>query len=190
MNIHNKALVGAVVASSALATAGVLAAGNDSTPPETSTPASAPVEPISVELLTPRSEFTDGLTAQIELTRDGAEAQSFELGDPSRTVVAKITLQPGARFPWHIHPGPVIVNVTEGHLTYIGAGDCIERPYPAESAFVEQPENVHTAYNSADDVTVLVATFFGASPDGPLSITDGVEAPADCDVAVGLHGDH
>lgn len=194
MNIHTKTFrvesaVGAVIAAGVLATAGVVGAGT-TTPPDTSAADPAAVEPVTVELLTPRSGFTDALTGQFEVTQEGNEPVAFELGDPTRTVVAKITLQPGGQFPWHMHPGPVVVNVTEGQLTYVAAEDCIERPYPAETAFIERAGNVHTAFNSADGATVLVATFFGASPDGPLSITEGVEAPPDCDVAVGGHGIH
>jgi hypothetical protein len=39
--------------------------------------------------------------------------------------------------------------------------------------------NVHTAFNSFDGVTVVVATFLEVSADGPLTIAQGVEAPTD-----------
>ena len=89
-------------------------------------------------------------------------------------------MQPGAQFHWHTHPGPVIVNVTQGELVYVRADDCVERPYTAGTAFNDPGRgNVHTAFNPTDGETVLVATFTEVSADGPLTITEGITAPAD-----------
>ena len=104
-----------------------------------------------------------------------------DMPDLSRTVVARITVQPGAQFPWHTHPGPVIVNIAEGALVYVEASDCIERPYPAGTAFVDPGHgHVHTAFNRSGVVTVIYATFFEVPDQGPLTITAGVQAPAGC----------
>jgi quercetin dioxygenase-like cupin family protein len=102
--------------------------------------------------------------------------------DPSRTFVARFTVQPGAQFPWHTHPGPVIVNVTEGELVYVGADDCVERSYRAGTAFVDAGHgHVHTAYNPTDAPTVFVATFFEAPP-APEPLLIPADAPDDCEV--------
>lgn len=147
-----------------------------------------PPPPIAVEPLTPRSDFTDEVSGQIKVKLDGRATTVLNMSDPSRVVTAKITVQPGAQFPWHTHPGPVIVNVAAGELTYVNAGDCIERPYPAGTLFVDPGRgNVHTAFNATDEVTTVYATFFEATADGPLTIP--VDGPADCDIEVG-HGDH
>lgn len=144
--------------------------------------------PIAVELLTPRAEFTDNIQGQFRVKLDGHATNVLNMKDPSRTVVARITVQPGAQFPWHTHPGPVLVNVAQGELVYVSAKDCVPRPYPAGTAFIDPGHgNVHTAFNSAGDVTVLVATFFEAPAAGPLTITEGVAVPADCDVQAGVH---
>ena len=42
---------------------------------------------------------------------------TVEVDDPSRTVTIKFHVQPEAQFPWHTHPGPVVVNVKRGSLT-------------------------------------------------------------------------
>ena len=39
-------------------------------------------------------------------------------------------------------------------------------------------------------MTVLFATFFEVPAEGPLTITEGVEPPDDCPIAVGAHGSH
>jgi hypothetical protein len=74
----------------------------------------------------------------------------------------------------------VIVNVVQGTLVYVGADDCVRRPYPVDTAFVDLGHgDVHSAFNpSSTDVTVLVATFFEAPASGPLVIP--AEAPAGC----------
>lgn len=141
--------------------------------------------PIAVELLTPRSEFTDDVALQVRYKLDGtARRRVINLRDASRTVVARITVQPGARFPWHTHPGPIFVNVAEGELVYVQADDCVERSYPMGTAFVDPGQgNVHTAFNpSTTDVTVLLATFFDVPETGPLTITEGVIPPDDCTI--------
>lgn len=146
-------------------------------------PSGAQVEPppIAVELLTPRSTFTDDVALKFRYKLDGtSSSRVINSTEPSRTVVARITVQPGAQFPWHSHSGPVIVNVAQGELVYVEASDCVERSYPGGTAFVDSGRgHVHTAFNPTDQVTVLVATFFEVTEAGPLTITDGV-APADC----------
>lgn len=145
-----------------------------------------PQPPIAVETLTPMSEFTDDVSGQLRLKLDGQATSVVNIRDASRTVVAKITVQPGAQFPWHTHPGPVIANVAEGELVHVYASDCVERPYAAGEVFVDPGHgNVHTAFNRTDDVTVVYATFFEVPDGGPLTITEGVKAPAECNLEGG-----
>ena len=104
----------------------------------------------------------------------------LDLADLSNIAVARFTVQPGAQFPWHTHPGPVIVTVTQGELVYVMAEDCHEAAYAAGTAFVDPGRGmVHSAYNPTDAETIIVATFTEVPADGPLSITEGITAPAD-----------
>ena len=147
------------------------------------TRAQQPIPPILLEPLTPRSAFTDDVRGQFRIKLEGHGTNVVNMHDPSNTLVAKITVQPGAQFPWHTHPGAVIVNVAQGELVYVPASDCMERSYPAGTAFVDPGHgHVHTAFNPTDEVTVMYATFFEVPAVGPLTITEGVEAPADCQV--------
>lgn len=145
--------------------------------------------PIAVEPITPRSRFTDEASFDLTIGLQGGEEITISVDGPSNSIVARITVQPGAQFPWHTHPGPVVVNVAEGALVYIPANDCIERLYPAGTVFFDPGRgNVHTAYNAFDGVTVLIATFFEIPNEGPLTLTEGIVPPADCNVEVGVHG--
>ena len=123
--------------------------------------------------------FTDDIDLKVKRNLSGERTEVANAEDPSRTVVARFTVQPGAQFPWHSHAGFVVVNIVQGTLVYVGADDCVEREYPAGTAFVDLGHgDVHTAFNATDDVTVLVATFFEAPEAGPLLIP--AETPAHC----------
>jgi Cupin domain len=136
--------------------------------------------PIATELLTGRAVFTDDVDLLIKVKREDGSKDVVQVKDPSRTVVGRFTVQPGAAFPWHTHAGPVVVNVVSGSLVYVPADDCSRLPYPAGTAFVDPGHgHVHSAFNpSTTDVTVFVATFFEAPAEGPLLIP--ADAPAGC----------
>jgi quercetin dioxygenase-like cupin family protein len=143
--------------------------------------AQQPPPPIATELLTGRAAFTDDVDLKLKIKLDGNATRVVNAKDPSRTLVARFTVQPGAQFPWHSHAGPVIVNVTSGELVYVDADDCKERAYPAGTAFVDAGHgHTHTAFNVTDEETVIVATFYEAPEQGPLLIP--AEAPADCNI--------
>lgn len=146
----------------------------------TALPSLAQPQPIAIELLTPRSEIVDAVTGQIKVKLDGTATDVVNMKDLSRTVVARITVQPGAVFPWHTHSGPVIVNIAQGELVYVSAEDCAERPYQAGEAFVDLGHgHVHSAFNRQATEMVMYATFFQVPASGPLTLTGGVTAP-DC----------
>jgi quercetin dioxygenase-like cupin family protein len=165
--------------------------------------AQQPPPPIATEFLTGRAAFTDDVDMKFKIRlnrkadwageprhkgRRGSRHDRrrprpvvVNVDDPSRTLVARFTVQPGAQFPWHSHPGPVVVTVTQGELVYVPADDCRERRYPAGTAFVDPGHgHVHTAVNRTAAPTVLVATFYESPAEGALLIP--AEAPADCTV--------
>src|SRR5688572_25714634 len=87
----------------AIAAAGALGA--------TALPTTAQTPPIVLEQLGDRSVFTDRVEVKFKVKDHDGEMTVVSAKDASRTAVAKITVQPGARFPWHSHTGPVVVNV-------------------------------------------------------------------------------
>ena len=126
--------------------------------------------PIAAEPLTPRSIFPDQVDLKFKV-KHGKATMVVNQGAPSHTVVVRYTVQPGARFPWHSHAGPVVVNIVSGSLTYIPADTCIGQTYFAGQAFLDAGHgHVHSAVNSGMTPTVFVATFFGAPAQGPLLI--------------------
>ncbi|MCE9661963.1 cupin domain-containing protein [Halomonas sp. M5N1S17] len=123
--------------------------------------------PIAVQELTQRSAIIDEVSIQITLATEGRDRQVLEVPEPGRVAMAEITVQPGAAFPWHSHPGPVIATIRQGELVYVYADDCVERPYRAGELFIDPGfDNIHSSFNpSEDEVAVVVATFLNA-PEG------------------------
>jgi quercetin dioxygenase-like cupin family protein len=152
-----------LVWTAALLTVGVIATG------ALPLAAQVPPPPIAAETLSPRSVFPDDIRMKVKIDI-GEETEVVKVVDPSRTVTVRFTIQPGARFPWHSHAGPVFVNVAQGALVFVES-DCSERAYPAETAFVDSGHgHVHSAYNPTGGETVIVATFFESPAEGSLLI--------------------
>jgi hypothetical protein len=133
--------------------------------------ASQEVAPIVAVPLTGRHTFTDDVAVQIRDKPDQRPTEVVNVNDATHLAVLEITIQPGARFPWHTHPGPVAAAVTQGELVYVYADDCVRRHYP-QTAFIDPGfDNVHMAFNpSSTEETVIIATFFGVPAEGPLTI--------------------
>ena len=142
-------------------------------PRSTSCPSAAvdPPPPIAAEPLTARSVFPDLVDMKLKLKSHDGGTTVVNVDDPSRTVDVRYTVQPGARFPWHTHYGPVIVNIVSGSLTYVEPGTCDETTYSPGQAFVDAGHgHVHSAYNPGTEPAVLIATFFEAPETGALLI--------------------
>lgn len=154
------------------------------------------VVPILAEPLTLRHAFTDDVAVQVRLMPDGRATDVVNLKDASNIAVVRFTVQPGVRFPWHSHPGLVMVSVTQGELVFVYADDCVQRPYATGTAFVDPGfGNVHYAFNRTAGETILVATFLGVPP-APAPLTNVVDAEtaaaldAKCQVAAAMAPAH
>lgn len=149
-------------------------------------------EPISVVPLTQRHAFSDDVAIKVRDKLDGRSTEVINLRDASNIAVVEITVQPGAAFPWHTHPGPVLATVTEGDqdgaFVYIYPDDCVERPYEVGEAFVDPGgDNVHMAYNPSDaEETVVVATFLGVPDEGDLTLPVDENEGAQLDERCGI----
>ncbi|MFD2093200.1 cupin domain-containing protein [Blastococcus deserti] len=129
----------------------------------------------------PRSTFTDDVGTQIRFRFDGRAEEVVTVKDASTIATLEITIPPGGVFPWHTHPGPVLINVAEGEFVYRLAADCVDREYRAGEALVDAGgTNVHTAFNPGTGNTRVIATILGAPADGPLTVPAPGPDPAVC----------
>lgn len=90
------------------------------------------------------------------------------------TVMQQITIGPGGHTGWHSHPGPVVVLVKAGALTFYSGDDqaCTPRTYTAGQAFVDSGQgHVHIARNlSTTDNLELWATYFDVPAGAPFRL--------------------
>src|ERR1700682_2741256 len=89
--------------------------------------------------------------------------------DNGSIAVVNIGITPGGYSGWHYHPGPVLVVVKTGTITFYSADDpnCSPRVHPAGTSFTEAGGVVGNARNEGGVAVVGVATFF-APPTRPL----------------------
>jgi len=134
-------------------------------------PGAAAPSPIAVTPLTERAAFTDDVAVQIRNRFPGRGTDVLNMRDASNAFVAEVVIQPGATFPWHTHPGPVVINIAGGEFTYVLGEDCLEREYEGGQALIDAGgDNVHTAFNPGDTETVVIATFFDVPDEGALTV--------------------
>lgn len=90
------------------------------------------------------------------------------------TLMQQIVIAPGGNFGWHSHPGPVVVLVKAGALTFYDGEDptCTPRTYTAGQAFIDKGQgHVHLAKNlSTTDNLELWATYFDVPAGGAIRI--------------------
>jgi quercetin dioxygenase-like cupin family protein len=91
--------------------------------------------------------------------------------DNTDVAVANIGIEAGGSSGWHSHPGPVLVVVKSGTITFFRADnpDCSADVYGPGSSFTEQGGLVANATNHGTEPVVGVATFL-APPGAALRI--------------------
>ena len=94
--------------------------------------------------------------------------------------VQHLTLAPNQPSAWHTHPGPVIVTIRSGSLTYQHAAhnECHDEPYSAGTGFVDPGfGHVHRVI-AGPSGTELYATFL--LPPGSETHLIPKPAPEEC----------
>jgi len=97
-------------------------------------------------------------------------------------VVQKVTFPSGASSGWHTHPGPVLITVTKGTLTFYEASDptCSPNVLSAGRTLVDESEenHGHLARNEGKDPAETAVTIF--LPKGAPTRNDLVPEPPNC----------
>lgn len=99
--------------------------------------------------------------------------------DNTDIVVVSIDVAPGGHSGWHFHPGPVLVVVKTGTITFYMGDDptCTPHVHPAGSTFIENGGMVGIARNEGSANATVLATFF--VPAGSPTRLDA-DAPGNC----------
>ena len=117
-------------------------------------------------------------TFHIKSKADGYDVQ-LKSHDNTDIVVTDIVVAPGGHSGWHTHPGPTLVVVKTGAITFYHGDDrtCTGTRYAAGTAFIEAGGTLGIARNEEPGQTTIVATFF--VPKGGAARIDAA-APGNC----------
>ncbi len=118
-----------------------------------------------------RGAFADATDVKFKITGRGQEV--IHVDNAGDTIVQRILIAPGGNFGWHSHPGPVVVLVTAGELTFYDGEDptCTPRTYVKGQVFVDRGQgHVHFARNLGSKNLELWATYFDVPPGSPARI--------------------
>jgi quercetin dioxygenase-like cupin family protein len=129
-----------------------------------------------------RAGFPDRVDLKFAVKDSYKGTEVTGVNDAQETVVQQIMFAPYGSTGWHSHPGPVVVLIKSGELTFYSGDDptCTARKYSAGQAFVDSGQgHVHLARNeSATQTMELWATYFDVPPGGAFR-TDA-PAPGNC----------
>jgi quercetin dioxygenase-like cupin family protein len=122
-----------------------------------------------------RGSFTDDVGVKFKLSLGGRTIVS-KAKDASQVAFQNFTFSPAGHTGWHSHPGPVVVLVKSGALTYYqGSGPCVGRVYPAGSAFVDSGSGrAHLARNESGVPVETSVVYFGV----PAGASPRIDEPA------------
>jgi quercetin dioxygenase-like cupin family protein len=104
----------------------------------------------------------------------------FSTRDDVQVVTQTITVGPGGHTGWHSHPGPVLVTIAAGTMTFYDADDptCSPDIYATGDTFIDRGGgHVHIARNEGSVDMILYATYL--VPVGAPIRTD-VANPGTC----------
>ncbi|CAN5170473.1 hypothetical protein BH18ACI2_BH18ACI2_21240 [soil metagenome] len=118
-----------------------------------------------------RASFADPTDIKFKIKGQGQEV--IHVRDAQQTVVQQIVIAPGGSTGWHSHPGPVVVLIKTGQMSFYSDEDpsCTPRIYSAGEAFIDSGQgHVHIARNEGSENLELWATYFDVPPGGPFRL--------------------
>jgi len=118
-----------------------------------------------------RASFADQTDVKFKIKGQGQEV--INVNNARETVMQQIIIAPGGNTGWHSHPGPVVVLIKSGQMSFYDGDDptCTVRTYSAGQAFIDSGQgHVHIARNEGTENLELWATYFDVPPGGAFRI--------------------
>ena len=129
-----------------------------------------------------RAAFADRVDLKFAVKASDKGTDVIRVNGAQDTVMQQIVIGPNGHTGWHSHPGPVVVLVKSGELTFYSEEDatCTGRIYSAGQAFIDSGQgHVHIARNESPSQNMeLWATYFDVPPGGAFRID--AAAPGNC----------
>ncbi|MFN2517143.1 MAG: cupin domain-containing protein [Pyrinomonadaceae bacterium] len=118
-----------------------------------------------------RAGFVDPTDLKFKVQGQGQEVTL--VANARETVMQQVIIAPGGYTGWHSHPGPVVVLVKAGTLTFYAGDDptCTGRVYTAGQAFIDRGQgHVHIGRNEGSENLELWSAYFDVPPGSPFRI--------------------
>ncbi len=126
-----------------------------------------------------RASFADQTDIKFKIKGLGQEV--INVNNAGDTVMQKIVIAPGGHTGWHSHPGPVVVLISAGEMSFYDSDDptCTARTYSTGQAFVDSGQgHVHIARNEGSVPLELYITYFDVTPGVPAPGAFRIDAPS------------
>ena len=138
-----------------------------------------------VALATPGTGIWSNIISRAAIDAFDAESQNgdwhihLDANGPSDLITQSITLLPGGSSGWHNHPGPAILSVRAGTLTFYEGNDpaCTPHVFPAGTGLIERGGDVHIARNEGANAVSVDVTYI-VPRDAPQRIDE--PSPGNC----------
>jgi len=125
-----------------------------------------------------RASFSDPTDVRFKIK--GQAEEVINVNGAGDTVMQKIVIEPGGHTGWHSHPGPVVVLIASGEMSFYDGDDptCTARTYSLGEAFVDSGQgHVHIARNEGSVPLELYVTYFDVTPGVPAPGAFRIDAP-------------
>ncbi len=119
-----------------------------------------------------RGSFTDPTDIKFKIKGQLGQ-EVIQVNSAQQTVVQQIVIAPGGSTGWHSHPGPVVVLIKSGQMSFYDGDDptCSARTYSAGEVFTDSGQgHVHIARNEGSENLELWAVYFDVPPGGAFRI--------------------
>ena len=129
-----------------------------------------------------RAAFADHVDFKLSIQENHRGRDNIHVRNAADTVMQQIRFEPAAFSGWHSHPGPAIILIKSGQLTFYSEDDrnCTGRTFSAGQAFIEPPGLVHFAHNpNHTEIAEVGVTYFDVPPDVASPRIDE-PAPGNC----------
>ncbi len=136
----------------------------------------------TVGVVVARAAFFDDVNVQLSVKDALRGPETVYVRGAEDTVMQQIIFAPGGHSGWQRHPGPAVILIKSGRLTFYREenGKCVSRTYSAGEALVDPGQgHVHLARNTIVGDTEVWVTYFDVPAGGSPRI-DVPEPPAAC----------
>lgn len=83
----------------------------------------------------------------------------------------RIVIAPGGTLGWHSHPGPTVVTILRGTMSFYHAEHCTEEiEYRPGQSFSNMPDEIHMARNEGSEELVVFASYFVPAQTPPVGL--------------------